>query len=274
MSLSENIKKYRLAKGFTQEQLASVLGLSAQAISKWETTETYPDGALLVPLANALGVSLDVLFDHRSGSLKDTAEEIRQFLSSVPIENGFSAVWDLCWQIEKEMFRQGYPLDIPYDPEELKRISESSYILNNYGFTHVSNGRAPFFMAVPACDSALSEVFGDGEEMRKIFAALSSPETMRVVLFLHRYPDNYAFEKNALEELCGVENESLDRVIGDLITLRLVYSFEVEIDEQTTRLYCTRPSHLLMALFLITHEMNYRGGYCLQACNRDKPFLM
>lgn len=59
MSLSENIKKARLERKLTQEQLAEKLGVSPQAVSKWETSETYPDGALLVSLSNALGVSLD-----------------------------------------------------------------------------------------------------------------------------------------------------------------------------------------------------------------------
>ena len=62
MSLSGNIKRLRLEKNLTQEQLAAKLGVSAQAVSKWETSETYPDGALLVPLANELEGSLDVLF--------------------------------------------------------------------------------------------------------------------------------------------------------------------------------------------------------------------
>ena len=51
MSLSGNIRRLRLEKNLTQEQLAAKLGVSAQAVSKWETSETYPDGALLVPLA-------------------------------------------------------------------------------------------------------------------------------------------------------------------------------------------------------------------------------
>ena len=71
MSLSQNIKKLRLEKEMTQEQLASLLGVSAQAVSKWETSETYPDGALLVPIANALDVSLDVLFDNKAYSMRD-----------------------------------------------------------------------------------------------------------------------------------------------------------------------------------------------------------
>ena len=62
MSLSANIKRLRLEKDMTQEQLATKLGVSAQAVSKWETSETYPDGALLVPICNALGTSLDILF--------------------------------------------------------------------------------------------------------------------------------------------------------------------------------------------------------------------
>ena len=58
MSLSENIKKARLERQMTQEQLAEKLGISPQAVSKWETSETYPDGALLVPLSNVLGVCI------------------------------------------------------------------------------------------------------------------------------------------------------------------------------------------------------------------------
>ena len=60
MSLSSNIKRLRLDKNLTQEQLANKLGISAQAVSKWETSETYPDGSLLLPLAKELNVSLGI----------------------------------------------------------------------------------------------------------------------------------------------------------------------------------------------------------------------
>ena len=51
----------RKARGMTQEQLAAALGVSAPAVSKWETDSSYPDITLLCPLARALGTDVDSL---------------------------------------------------------------------------------------------------------------------------------------------------------------------------------------------------------------------
>ena len=61
MSLSENIKKYRLEKEYTQEQLASVLGVSAQAISKWENGKAKPKVQIIRKLAEFYRVSPEIL---------------------------------------------------------------------------------------------------------------------------------------------------------------------------------------------------------------------
>lgn len=273
MNLSETIRHYRLARGYTQEQLAARLGVSAQAVSKWETSETYPDGALLVPLANALDVSLDTLFGNRTVSMKELSEDIKQLIASVPGERSFQTVRDICWQIEKGLFNCRMTIDEPYDPEELNTLEQSSYILNDYGFTHVSNGRAPFFLAVPETEHALAEVIGDGEEIRKIFTALSSPETMRAVLSLYRRGRGYLMEKEVLADQCGIGQEQIDGVIQDLMTLRLISACDIEADSERRTLYAPKPSHLLTALFLLAHEMQYRGYYCYQTDFRNKPYL-
>ena len=60
-NLGAHIAALRKAKGMTQEQLASALGISAPAVSKWETESSCPDITLLCPLARALGTNLDTL---------------------------------------------------------------------------------------------------------------------------------------------------------------------------------------------------------------------
>ena len=63
MDLGNKIKQLRYRASLTQEQLAEILGLSAQAISKWENSVSMPDIALLPTLAETFGVSIDELFD-------------------------------------------------------------------------------------------------------------------------------------------------------------------------------------------------------------------
>ena len=63
MELGNKIKQLRFRAGLTQEQLAEKLGLSAQAVSKWETGAAMPDITLLPLIAEEFGVSIDELFD-------------------------------------------------------------------------------------------------------------------------------------------------------------------------------------------------------------------
>ena len=48
IQLSKNIKKYRLMKKMSQSDLSKRIGVSHQAISKWETGENYPDFMSLI----------------------------------------------------------------------------------------------------------------------------------------------------------------------------------------------------------------------------------
>ena len=61
--LSMNILKYRKNKKLTQLQLAELLGVSAQAVSKWELGLCAPDISLLPELAEIFGVNIDALFE-------------------------------------------------------------------------------------------------------------------------------------------------------------------------------------------------------------------
>jgi len=273
MSFSQNLKALRLKKEMTQEQLANMLGVSPQAVSKWETSETYPDGALLVPLANALEVSLDRLFDNNIATMADLSTRIRNLISATPPEQQFHLTRDICWQIEKGLFHCRMAIEDHYSPDEIRQKNRSSYILNDHGFTHISNGTAPFFSVFPEYGSNLSEAISDGEEIRKVLALLSSPETMKAVLFLHSKEENFVFDSEALENLGGIPANNVDSVLSDLSALQLVRKSNVEIDGIVRTLYYSMPSHKIIALLLMTKELMYHGGYCFQSHHRSQPYL-
>ena len=62
MSIGKNIAKYRKAKGFTQEELGAKLGVTNQAVSKWESEVSMPDIMLLPEIATVLNITLDDLY--------------------------------------------------------------------------------------------------------------------------------------------------------------------------------------------------------------------
>jgi len=61
MFLAENLKSMRKSKDMTQEEVAEVLNVSPQSVSKWERGDTYPDITLLPALANLYKTSVDAL---------------------------------------------------------------------------------------------------------------------------------------------------------------------------------------------------------------------
>lgn len=77
MNIGKQIRMYRLQKKVKQEELAAYLGVSTQAVSKWETESSVPDIALLPGIATYFGVQIDDLFQI---SHKEQFERIENML--------------------------------------------------------------------------------------------------------------------------------------------------------------------------------------------------
>lgn len=66
MSFGENLKLIRKERSITQEQLAEMLEVSRQAVSKWESGDGYPETEKLILLSQKLNVSIDYLVNEQS----------------------------------------------------------------------------------------------------------------------------------------------------------------------------------------------------------------
>ena len=66
MTIGKRIALLRKEKGLTQEELASHMGVSPQAVSKWENDQTCPDISALPKLARLLGVTVDELLEGKT----------------------------------------------------------------------------------------------------------------------------------------------------------------------------------------------------------------
>lgn len=79
IEIGEKIRELRRRDGRTQEDLAEALGVTCQAISRWEASGGYPDMEIIPAIANYFGVNIDVLFGFES----DRDRKIEEIIARV-----------------------------------------------------------------------------------------------------------------------------------------------------------------------------------------------
>ena len=95
MSISKQLIHLRNVKGISQEELASLMNVTRQAVSKWETDQTLPDSEKIIRLSEIFGVTTDYLLKgketdimdiyakHDSKAGNDMSAEVTEILNNV-----------------------------------------------------------------------------------------------------------------------------------------------------------------------------------------------
>jgi transcriptional regulator with XRE-family HTH domain len=92
LNIGAKIAELRKEKNVTQEQLASAVGVSIAAVSKWECSNTYPDIAILPAIASYFEVSIDALLDYKVqfNQLQQYRDQLREFVKVSDYQTGMS----------------------------------------------------------------------------------------------------------------------------------------------------------------------------------------
>ncbi|MDD3340888.1 MAG: helix-turn-helix transcriptional regulator [Bacilli bacterium] len=83
MNFREKLQKLRKERGYSQEDLADVIGVSRQAVSKWESGTSYPETEKLIELSKLFSISLDEFLKEEKKEEKPVIDPIieKQFLT-------------------------------------------------------------------------------------------------------------------------------------------------------------------------------------------------
>lgn len=138
INLAENIRRFRKARGLTQQQLADALGVTVGAVYKWEADLSSPDLSLLVELADLFDTSVDVLLGYgiKCNKQADTAARLKAHLHNR----------------EKEGLREADKALIRY-PNSFDVVYGSAMLYYNFGF--ISRDRALLGRAVELLERAV-----------------------------------------------------------------------------------------------------------------------
>ena len=197
--LGAQIARFRKEAKMTQEALGAAVGVSTQAVSRWECGG-LPDAALLPAIADALHVSIDALFARDASQPADLSQTIAARLAAAPEERRVLELARLFWRAGLDgLFPEKLMSFVSRNPDPLQscQIDTASVNLDgppllmttsfssNDGLTFGICAKDMSFMsAFPEPEKGYAAYFSSCEEYRALFSALARPQLLEQLFFL------------------------------------------------------------------------------------------
>lgn len=111
MTLGEQLKELRTRTGFSQEMVAERVGVSRQAVTKWESGRTLPTAENLAALAQLYQVPLEVLGEDRSAQVRDGEDNpmLRENRTVIALSAQLGALYGCAWNVPGLLNSKGGP---------------------------------------------------------------------------------------------------------------------------------------------------------------------
>lgn len=182
---SSQLQRLRKEHNVTQETLAAYLGVSPQAVSKWENG-SYPDGDLLPKIADFFGVSIDYLY----GRAKEDASVVQQIIDELQksfqsSENSeklfFEQAMKYVWAIQTASWAAN---KYYYDRPELN-VTDSitvSELSSKEGFSYMRlNKDLEYYFLVKQPKEGFAKRLRITDEMAELFAFLGDKSNLKIL---------------------------------------------------------------------------------------------
>lgn len=268
------IAKLRKEKSVTQEELASKVGVSSQAVSKWENGG-MPDAELLPRIADFFEVSIDTLYGRSLKDQYDFAQVITAQFEDKDEDQKIQTMFKMCWEIEKAMFHPG-------GGESLEEIQLStgdgnqtySSIECDSGFTRVGIGnRLPYFLLVPEAKDK-EKAFFEGIDYTAFFKDFSDQNVFNAMVLLNKRKNRKAFTDNLLVKEMNIDKNTATDIIRILQKYSLIHITQIEMDDEEQEIYTFNSTPSFIALLIFAREMIARPNvFHYYMRNRNQPYL-
>lgn len=106
MTTGEKINQLRKQNNYTQENLASLMGVSRQSISKWESDSSYPETDKLIQLSNLFNCSLDYLLKDTKENFEEKQNQVNKYTPYLKGVMYFLIILALAWFTSNSIGRE------------------------------------------------------------------------------------------------------------------------------------------------------------------------
>lgn len=264
MTIGKNIAELRKNSGMTQEQLADILGVSSQSVSKWENDTTMPDIMLLPAIAGCFNITVDELY----GGRKPT--EKRQAVN-------YDDIPEMLYDMLIELTQRGWVdttegKDINEEKEKMKAYLEDDRQVKTATFSN-KNGAVIATSEIGLLHRGMANADQlTGQGIGRVLEILSKPAVRQVFAYETEHTTEYLTASYAAKK-CGLSSDEAAEVLELLTEIHVNYVKEVMLDEDNPiRMYSLDSGEWVMYTLMILkiarlmdenkqRYFNYRGSY-------------
>ncbi len=275
-TIGRQIAALRKERGVKQEELANYVGVSAQAVSKWENGG-IPDTYLLPKIAEFFSVSIDSLFGRSITDYGDLQSSLCKKITETAPEQRFKLIFNYCWDMERVCFSDSIPKDgsvEDYEKEIGQKEQMYSSIMTDFGFTRMGIGnRLQYFLLVPEIADTQAAFF-ENIDYLTFFKDFSDKDVFDACVFLHKRENDKAFTEKLLLNNLNFNADKAARVISVLVKYNLVFETKIEMDDEVKTVYNFKPSPSFIAFLIFAREMvETPNAFSYYGSSRNKPYL-
>lgn len=273
---NENLRRIRKEKGFTQEQLADSVGVSAQAVSKWEQ-QGYPDPAVLPQIADFLDVTIDELYGREIEPEKSIFVRIMEYIHSLDGEERIQAIYELSRTAMIATVGECEYRPIP--PAILDAVDWESHTQIEFesGFALARlNKSLQFALVMPQPEKGYDDILRYDDEYTRLFSAFSDKDVLRAVYCLDKKGGGTLFTAKALSRQLSVSLEKAQEIVEKLLSLDIIWRANLDDGkDEYGDIYQYKIRGLYLVAFLTFARMLLHKPYSFnyQTNSRNKQYL-
>lgn len=265
-SIGITIANLRKSKNVKQEELANFVGVSTQAVSKWENGG-MPDCELLPRIADFFNVSIDTLFSRHIEDYDDLKNALARIIASFDQEKRFEIAMEYCWIIGKALGGAiGSEKTLKEDLDIIDDGYQHSQMIFQSGFSTFSlMKKLPYFFILPEPSLGWKNGLFEKERYEKFFKLLGDRDIMNCLFLLYER-ENKPFTPKLLEDKLKITEDRAKQILDELKSFALIKETEIELDDATKIIYNFIPNPSFIALLAITTEMIKRPNAFVYYC--------
>ena len=275
--IGKQIASLRKEKGIKQEELAKYVGVSTQAVSKWENGGV-PDIELLPKISDFFSVSIDSLFGRNITDYSDLRSALIKKICDTPRDERFKLVFNYCWDMERALMPSGHTIEDSSIEDYEKEISTDaqhySSMMQNDGFTRMGiANRSQYFLIVPDPKST-DKAYFNGIDYPSFFKDISDNDFWNACVYLNKRDYKKAFTTALFANKLGINDEKAGDILSKLKKYKMVYSTQIEMDDEIQTVYHFSPTPSFIALLIFAREIIEKPEIFAYYCGgRETPYL-